>query len=271
MILISLFHRHQLPNGKGIGTFARVTSTLAAFGAVLGVWQIIALFLSDTRLFPPPYAVLMTLVQDIPIGELLSDCYASLRRVLIGTSFAVVVGIPVGLLLGVIGRTGVFIERMLEFIRPISPIAWIPIAILWLGIGEASAYLIIFIAAFFPIFTSTYDGAKSVSSIHLLLAKSLHMSKKQYVWTIVFPSSLPRIISGFRIGIGIAWMAVIASEMVAAESGLGYMIQLNRLLTRSRYVLAGMVTIGVVGFGMNQIVKIIGNILTPWIQHEEKG
>jgi len=233
----------------------------------ISLWQLIAwAFFSGSEVFPGPYNIVNALVVEIPFSILVNDCIASLSRVAVGLLIAMIVGIGLGILIGSLKRIGSFLAIFIEFIRPIPPIAWIPLAILWFGIGETSAYFIIFLAAFFPIFINSFAGVHSVSPIHITVARSLKVRWTLFVKHVLWPSALPQVVTGVRVGLGIAWMAVIASEMVAAQSGLGYMIQVNRLLLESDRVIAGMVIIGLIGYIMNRVALLIGSRLTPWTQ-----
>ncbi|NCC41015.1 MAG: ABC transporter permease [Gammaproteobacteria bacterium] len=219
-----------------------------AFLALLLIWQLASTALSDNTLVPSPMQAWHALVYDIPTEALLNDIRASLSRVAIGLIGAILVGVALGILLGPMQRIGDFVAAMLEYLRPIPPIAWIPLAILWFGIGELSAWFIIFLAAFFPIFTNTFAGARAVTPTHRTVARSLSVNHRMFIWHVLIPSALPQIVTGVRVAAGFAWMAVIASEMVAAQSGLGYMIQINRFLLMSDKVVAGMVVIGLIGY-----------------------
>ena len=214
--------------------------------------------------FPGPVEVFNVLIKDTNYNELLLDMFSSLSRVFVGLIIAIFLGVLLGVGLATLGSLGMYLSNYIEFFRPISPIAWIPIAIIWFGIGEASSYFIIFLAAFFPIFTNTFTGARSVNHIHNMLAQSMLLSRVQYLKHILFPSATPQIITGVRIGLGFAWMAVIASEMVAAQSGLGYMIQINRLLMNTEKVIIGMIVIGIIGFIMNKMALLLEVKLIPW-------
>ncbi len=128
-----------------------------------------------------------------------------------------------------------------------------------------SAWFIIFIAAFFPIFTNTFAGVRSLDAVFEEVARSFNANQRVFLRHILLPSTVPHIVIGIRVGLGIAWMAVIASEMVAAQSGLGYMIQINRLLLQSDKVVAGMLVIGALGYLMNSAAIKFGELLTPWM------
>ncbi|PIP86723.1 nitrate ABC transporter permease, partial [Candidatus Campbellbacteria bacterium CG22_combo_CG10-13_8_21_14_all_43_18] len=158
------------------------------------------------------------------------------------------------------------ISPILELLRPIPPIAWIPLAILWFGIGNNPAYFLVFLGAFFPIFSNTYLGVSSVEETYKRAAYSLGATKKEIITDIILPASMPQIFTGLKIGLGVGWMVVIAAELVGAQSGLGYMIQLNRFLLNSPEIITGMITIGVIGFLLNLLITKIEKMTTPWNQ-----
>lgn len=188
-------------------------------------------------------------------------------RVTVGFSIAAAVAISLGLALGIWERVAAYINPLIELIRPISVLAWIPLAILWFGLGDRSAWFIIFLGSFFPIFTNTYLGARAVQPIHLRVAQCLGAGRWLYVRQVLFPSALPYIIAGLRVGLGVGWTCVIAAELIAATSGLGYMIQLARTMIETEKVMAGMVVIGVVGFCMNALMRALERKLIPYAPH----
>ena len=143
------------------------------------------------------------------------------------------------------------ISPIVSFLRPIPPIAWIPIAILWFGIGDPPSYFITALAAFFPIFISSYAGGHAVRPEHVHAARSLGAGPKALFVRIYLPSAMPMIATGLRIGLGQSWMAVVTAELIAAQSGLGYMIQANRLALETPLVLVGMCVIGLLGAAMS--------------------
>lgn len=216
------------------------------------------------QILPSPWHVLLTIVDLIKEGYLFSDIIASIVRVMVGFTIAAVVAIPLGIIAGWDRRCAVYITPGIELLRPIPPIAWIPMAILWFGIHNPSSYFITGIASFFPIFLSAYTGARAVERVHIHAASCLGARGKDILSTVIFPSALPYVISGMRIGLGVAWMSVIAAELIAAQSGLGYMIQLNRMLLDTKKVFAGMVIIGCIGSAMNKGMMLIYCKLIPW-------
>jgi ABC-type nitrate/sulfonate/bicarbonate transport system permease component len=216
-------------------------------GALLVLWWLLAPQLNPF-VWPSPQLVLASLWELLRSGELLTHLAASLERVGLGFLAAVVLGTPLGLLLAISPRWRSALEPILQFLRPIPPIAWIPLTILWFGLGEGPAYSLTFIAAFFPIVMNTYLGVTGLDPQHLTVARVFGASRWQIFSEVIWPAALPTILTGYRIGLGIAWMAVMAAEMVAARSGLGFLIQNGQNLVRTDQVFVGMVSIGLAGW-----------------------
>ena len=253
LILVSI-----LATLKGVQKFA------LAFGLVL-LWEAASrVGLININLFPAPSSVLAAIVHLAQLGVLWSDIQASVIRVTMGFLIASAISMTIAVVLARSDRLVVYFMPIVELLRPISVIAWIPLAILWFGLGDKPAWFIIFLGAFFPIFTNTYVGMRSVEAIHLQAAECLGAGRWLFVREVLIPSALPFILTGMRIGLGVGWMCVIAAEMIAAQSGLGYMIQLARVLIETERVIGGMVVIGVVGFTMNYLMLRLEHKLTPW-------
>jgi len=197
-------------------------------------------------------------------GVLWPDLLASLQRVAIGFSFAVVLGVLMGFSFGLIAPLKNAFMAIFELFRPIPPIAWIPIAVAVLGIGDLSAWFVIFIGAFYPVLTNTLLGVSGVDKLHIEAAKVLGASKTRTFFHVIWPSSLPSLFAGLRVGLGFAWMCVVAAEMFASRSGLGYEIQLNRQLFQLDRVVAGMITIAVIGFIMSHLMARLEWFFVPW-------
>jgi ABC-type nitrate/sulfonate/bicarbonate transport system permease component len=225
---------------------------LIAIPVIFIVWELgVRLQWINGNIMPAPSATLHALYQLAEAGYLWRDIGASVLRVTIGFSLAAVAAISLGLALGIWRSAAAYILPVIELIRPISVLAWIPLAILWFGLGDHSAWFIIFLGSFFPIFTNTYLGARSVAPIHIQVAQCFGASRWLFLRRVMFPSALPYIIAGLRVGLGVGWTCVIAAELIAATSGLGYMIQLARTMIETENVMAGMIVIGVIGFIMN--------------------
>ncbi|OGS12403.1 MAG: hypothetical protein A2234_02890 [Elusimicrobia bacterium RIFOXYA2_FULL_58_8] len=228
----------------------------AAILAALGLWQAAGILgWLNPYLLPPPTEVLRAFREVSADGALLLHIAASLKRVLTGLALSSVTAIPLGVLVSAAPRVRAYFLPLIEILRPIPPIAWIPLAILWFGIrGDAASNFITFIAAFFPLFLHTFSGVQHIEEIHLNAAKTLGAGRKMLVLDVAIPSALPFIITGFRVSLGFAWMSVIAAELIASTSGLGYMIEMNRSMTNTASVICGMVTIGALGYAMNEAV-----------------
>lgn len=236
----------------GLGLF--LTAWLMASG-VLGI---------DPILLPSPVEVVRAGARMIGSGELSADVLASLRRVAVGFLLAAALGVSIGALLGHSRRAASTLHPVLEILRPIPGIAWIPLAILWFGVGENASYFIVGIGGFFPVFLNTYQGVVGTSEAYLDLTRCLATPRYRVLLAVSLPASLPFIFVGLRVGLGVAWMTVIAAELVAAESGLGYMIQLNRSLLKTSEVIVGMLAIGMVGYIMSAGLKHLQRRFVPW-------
>lgn len=214
-----------------------------------------------------PIEVMKAILLMLRSGALIGDVAASLKRVFFGFTISMVVGVPLGLFLGSSKKVKPYFMPIIEVLRPIPPIAWIPLAILWFGLSDKSSYFITMIASFFSIFLNSYAGAEHVEQVHINAALCLGADRRDILKKIFLPSALPFIFTGIRVGLGFAWMSVIAAEMIAARSGLGYMIQLNRMMLETQNVIAGMVIIGFLGFMMNYLLLVLQKKMIPWKQN----
>ena len=226
-------------------------------GARLGFFNPIVL--------PAPSIVFITLFGMITSAELFVDAGRSLTRVLAGFALAVVIGTPLGLWLALSQRLSQWLEPLIHFLRPIPPIAWIPLAILWFGIGDGSSYFLTMVAAIFPIILNVHAGVKSISQAHFEVARSFQASQVLILRKLVWPAALPYTLSGYRIGLGVAWMTVVGAEMVAARSGLGYLIHSSQDLLRTDRVMVGMIAIGTIGLLIDVLLRRAEFWMAPWL------
>jgi NitT/TauT family transport system permease protein len=214
-----------------------------------------------TRIFPSPLEVERGMAQLLKENVLWSDIGDSLRRVAIGFGVAAVLGIPLGLTFGWYPAANQVVNPAMQILRPISPIAWIPVAIVFFGVGDNAAIFLIFLGAFFPIVVACVDGVSNVPSVSRRAGRNFGLAPWQLLSKVVFPAALPQIIVGLRIALGIAWLVVVAAEMIAVDSGLGYLI-IDSRNSGKRYdlVVAAMLLIGVIGltldFGFRRLEKI---------------
>ena len=233
--------------------------------ALLAVWEIGArLGWINSTLLPPPSQIATALVDWARDGALVLDALASVGRVVAGFALAAILGISVGALVALLPVVRRNVVPVIELLRPIPPIAWIPMAILWFGIGTTSAVFIVCVGGFFPIVTATMHGIAHVRRETIQTARSLGAGQWLTVTHVVLPAALPDILSGVRTGLGSAWMSLIAAELVASQSGLGYRIQLSRLFLRSDSVVAGLLVIGLLGVAMSLGLRALERRLTIW-------
>lgn len=261
----SIFHTAAKSPKKHFVLFLTQLRYLVGIPIVLIAWELAVHFgWINGNFFPAPSAVVRALIDLAEAGLLWRDVQASVVRVTVGFLIAALVAIALGMALGRSPRVAAYVMPLVDLIRPISVIAWIPLAILWFGLGDRSAWFIIFLGAFFPIFTNTLLGAQSVAKIHVQVSQCFGAGRLLFIRKVLFPSALPYIVAGLRVGLGVGWMCVIAAELIAATSGLGYMIQMARTTIETEKVIAGMVVIGVIGFVMNAIMLWLERRLVSW-------
>jgi NitT/TauT family transport system permease protein len=222
-----------------------------AAGLFLTVWSLAVKF-TGSKVFPSPLDVQRGLAELVRKGVLWGYIQDSLMRVAAGYSCAVVLGVPIGLLLGWYPAAAAVVNPVIQMMRPISPIAWIPVSIIWFGVGDAAAIYLIFLASFFPIVVATMNGVRNVPSMFRRAGRNFGLSPVGLLARVVFPASLPNIIVGLRIALGIAWLVVVAAEMIAVSSGLGYLV-IDSRNSGKRYdlVVAAMILIGVIGLALD--------------------
>jgi ABC-type nitrate/sulfonate/bicarbonate transport system permease component len=244
---------------------ASTVRSIVGLATFVGLWQLLAsLGWINPVLLPAPVTLFSAAWELIAEGILLNHTLASLTRVLTGFVLASVCGITLGLLLGWSLVLSDLIRPIVEALRPIPPIAWTPIAILWFGVGNAPSYFLVFIGAVFPVFINTFSAVRNIDRAQINAALCLGAGPGLLFRDILIPASLPIIFPGLRIALGVGWMCVVAAELIAAQSGLGYMIQQNRVLLQTQNVVTGMITIGVVGFAMSAVMERIERRLIPW-------
>jgi ABC-type nitrate/sulfonate/bicarbonate transport system permease component len=237
--------------------------------AFIAVWELVSIFGERINpqldvMMPPPTAVISAAADLLARGVLFTHILASLSRVLLAVGAATLLGVPLGLAMGWSARFRFAVDPLLEFIRPIPPLAWIPLSILWFGIGDMQIVYIIFLAAFFPIVLNSLAGARDVDPYLVRAGLSLGARPRELFLTVVLPAALPHIFTGMRVGLGIGWMALVAGELVAAPSGLGYLINNARTLFRSDYILLGMVLIGALGLLLDYLMRQAARLAMPW-------
>ncbi len=218
----------------------------------------------STLILPKISTVLETLKTEIIHGTLVSDIAISLSRIAKGYALAVVIGILLGVLMGMNQTANRFFMLTFTAIRQVPMIAWVPILIIWFGIGEESKVAVIFLAAYFPILVNTVDGIERTDPKLVEVGKMYHLNGWQQFTKIYLPSALPSIFVGLKLGLSVSWMAVVGAEMIAATSGIGFRINDARSLMQYPVVFAGMIAIAVIGVIMDFIISFISKACTPW-------
>ena len=217
-----------------------------------------------TLILPTVSSVVDTVLDQLTNGTLLQDVGISLLRIGKGFGMAAMVGIMLGVLMGMSGKIENFLSLTFTSIRQIPMMAWVPLLVMWFGIGENSKIAVIFMASYFPVLVNTISGIKRTDAKLLEVGKMYQLSKWRMFTEIYLPSSLPAIFVGLKVGLGVSWMAVVGAEMIAASSGIGFRINDARSLMQYPIVFSGMISIAVVGVFMDQILNILAKLLTPW-------
>jgi NitT/TauT family transport system permease protein len=234
-----------------------ILPSIIVLAVVVAIWWVAVLF-TESVIFPTPLQVVTGTLELARDGTLWEHIGASLFRVAAGFLIAVVFAIPLGLWMGWVHGAFVTLNPLFQILRPISPIAWIPIAILWFGVGNASPIYLIFIASVFPMIVQTTAGVHTIEKRFLRAAENFAVPRGKLFRQVVFPATLPQIIVGMRIGLGVAWLVVVAAEMIALRSGLGYMI-IDSRNAGNRYdlVIAGMIIIGLIGLALDGSMRLL--------------
>jgi len=216
---------------------------------------------SGTKVFPSPQDVERGIAGLLRRNVLWLDIADSLRRAAVGFSAACLIGIPLGLILGWYPAVNQTVDPALQILRPISPIAWIPISIVLFGIGDRAAIFLIFLAAIFPISVACADAVRTVPLVYRQAGRNFGLTPGLLLVRVIFPAALPRILMGLRLALGIAWLVLVAGEMIAVDSGLGYLV-IDSRNSGKRYdlVVAAMLTIGVIGLALDLAFRRLGRL-----------
>jgi NitT/TauT family transport system permease protein len=248
-------------------TMQRLRETLPAFavlGALLAAWWAVVA-VTRSVIFPTPLDVVTGTVELLEDGSLWRHIGASLVRVGTGFLLAVLIAVPLGLWMGWVRGAYNTLNPLFQILRPISPIAWIPIAILWFGVGDASPIYLIFISSVFPMVVQTTVGVHTIEKRYLRAAQNFGVSRQTLFKQVIIPAVLPQVLVGMRIGLGVAWLVVVAAEMIALRSGLGYMIMDSRNAgNRYDLVIAGMIIIGVIGLSLDGLMRMLEGV--RWVR-----
>lgn len=234
---------------------------ILAFSLMLMIWELMARTgWWSTDVFPGPLKVILSMVELIAGGTLFKHTISSLFRVTAGFYLAIAFGIPLGIVLGRQEIVKQLVNPIIHFLRPISPLAWIPISMLWFGIGDKPAVFLIFLSSFFPLVVSTTAAVTAINPVFFQVAANFNFNQFEVITKIIIPAILPSVFVALRITIGIAWLVVVAAEMIAVKSGLGYLILDSRNSLRMDYVIDGMIVIGTVGLLIDFVMKRLSRV-----------
>lgn len=248
----------------------QITLSLASVATLIVLWWWVAAQMWISPLFlPPPAQVLSKLIsisgaQGFMDATLWQHLTASLLRILTALCAAVLIGIPVGIAMGLSPTVRGILDPLIELYRPVPPLAYLPLMVIWFGIGETSKILLIYLAIFAPVAMSTMAGVRSAQQVRIRAARALGATRAQVVWYVILPGALPEILTGFRIGLGVGWSTLVAAELIAATRGLGFMVQSAGEFLATDVVIAGIGVIAVVAFCLELGLRALQRRLTPW-------
>ena len=234
---------------------------LFSFISILLLWDITSRFSGwSSQVFPGPLKVLYSLLELLANGTLIKHAVASLFRVTAGFYLAMFLGIPLGMFLGRLTALRLLVNPLIHFLRPISPLAWIPLSMLWFGIGDLPAVFLIFLSSFFPLVVATTIAVRSINQVYFQVAANFNFTTRETVTKVIVPAIIPEVVTALRLSVTIAWLVVVAAEMIAVQSGLGYLILDSRNALRMDYVMVGMVMIGLIGLLLDYIMRQLAKI-----------
>ncbi|MBL0620069.1 MULTISPECIES: taurine ABC transporter permease TauC [Aeromonas] len=254
--------RWPLPRRLGI--------SLLTLGALLALWWLVArLELISPLFLPPPAQVLQQLLtlagpQGFMDATLWQHLAASLQRILIALAAATLCGVTVGLAMGLSPTLRGMLDPLIELYRPVPPLAYLPLMVIWFGIGETSKVLLIYLAIFAPVAMATLAGVQGARQVRLRAARALGANRWQVLWYVIVPGALPDMLIGLRIGLGVGWSTLVAAELIAATRGVGFMVQAAGEFLATDVVLAGILVIALIAFTLELGLRALQRRLTPW-------
>jgi len=244
------------------------------FGLVLPVlliigWEVAAIIVNNPFFLPKLETVIPVLISPfsdiLGTGSLVQNASVSIERVVLGFALAAAVAIPLGIGMGRFAVLNDFFDVTLELLRPVPPLAWVPLALAWFKIGIVSIVFIIFIGAIFPILLNTVDGVRGIKNTWVEVSTTLGASERQILTKVVLPGAAPTIWTGLRVGFGISWMCVVAAEILPGPtSGLGYLIMYAYNLGQINVIIAGIIVIGLIGLAVDQGFKAVEKRWFGW-------
>jgi ABC-type nitrate/sulfonate/bicarbonate transport system permease component len=239
------------------------------FAGLVLTWQLFSTFVFNAALLPTPTETFYAVLSMVASGELWYHIAVSLYRILVGYGLAVIVGVSLGILIGYFHIVREITDPVIELLRPISPVAFVPVSILWFGIGEEAKYFVIFYSAVIVILLNTAAGVAATPVSRLRAAQCLGANDQQLLLSIILPSAMPYILTGMRVALGFAFMGVVAAEMIGASVGIGYLIMQSQMLVQPARMFVGLITLGVVGLLIDRLYRAIVTLTTRrYIQYQ---
>jgi NitT/TauT family transport system permease protein/sulfonate transport system permease protein len=249
-----------------------IIMAVLAIIAFLLVWEAVSRFTSAKMFLPPASKILYEFIKSfaVPVGKYTMPMHIAVSLYRVGVAFiiATIAGIALGVTMGYSKTVEAIFKPIFEFVRPIPPLAWIPMSILWFGLGDQSKFFIIFLGCFTFITVNTYDGTKNVDPILIGAARMLGASERQVFAKIVLPSSVPYIFAGLQIAVTAGWSAVVGAEMIRSDEGVGWLIVMGMTTGNTVQIMVGMVAIGVIGFILATLMSALERRLCAWNQKQ---
>lgn len=243
-----------------------IKNIIVSLVLLLGIWQLMYVITDfSSALFPSPLQAFSALAEMISNGLLFSHIGASMYRFTAGYISSVIIAVLLGLVLGRLPKVFQYINPAVQLLRPISPMAWMPFIVLWFGIGDIPAIIIIFISAFFPVLLSTVSAVNGIDPIYMKVSENFGIKQPQIMWKVIFPAVFPQVANSIHLALGTAWVFLVAGEMTGTQSGLGYLVIDARNNLRADILFADIIVIGLIGLILDGLLKTAEkHILKVW-------
>jgi len=252
----------------GTGRHRGIVLSAASLTIAFATWQLLSTFIFNPFLIPPPVEVIRTAIPMLLSGEILADVSISMTRVLVGFVTGSLAGVVLGVLLGRIRLLHDLLDPIMELLRYLSPTAMIPIAVIWFGIGEMSKYFLIFWGTFFIVSINTTAGVWRTPVARQRAAECLGANSLQIFVLVVIPSAVPYIVTGMRVAMASSFMSIIPAEILAADSGIGYLLQKSSMLLQTNRIFVALLTICILGFAVDRMFRFfVDRVLTRYMSY----
>jgi len=239
------------------GRYRGILLSAASLALAFLIWQLLSTFIFNPFLIPPPLEVIRTAIPMMMSGEIFADVSISMSRILVGFFSGSLIGVIFGVLLGRIRILHDLLDPIMELLRYLSPTAMIPIAVIWFGIGEMSKYFLIFRGTFFIVLINTTAGVWRAPIARQRAAECLGANRLQIFLMVVIPSAVPYIVTGMRVAMASSFMSIIPAEILAADSGIGYLLQKSSMLLQTNRIFVALLTICILGFAVDRLFRFV--------------